>query len=188
MGVHVNDTSLFDQTIPFHVVWTPQTAASYLTDQEPDQLARRIQEAIFAGKIHADAREVPYRRTLHDNVFKIRYGGVDPKELPATETEYRMKPIDAIRWAIAAGIDVRPECLSRYHELTKPKKRATRSGPREATLYAVIAAMAKTLGYTPGKSLKAGQGKLKAIMVNTNLTEKTIREVIEQALHHHEDK
>ena len=131
---------------------------------------------------------MPYRRTLHDNVFKIRYGGVDPKELPATETEYRMKPIDAIRWALAAGIDVRPECADWYRDQTKPGKRVTRSGPREQTLFAVIAGLAKTLGYTPGVSHKAGQGKLKSITRNTDLTEKTIREVIEQALHHHEDK
>ena len=178
--------------IPFDELWTPDEASFHLTgtsDLEPN-----IRSAILADKLTAERREynrIP--RTLSmseqvDEAVREAIYGTSAKTEPTKIHEYRIKPTDAVEWAIAAGVDIRPECLSRYHELTKPKKRATRSGPREATLYAVIAAMAKTLGYTPGKSLKAGQGKLKAIMVNTNLTEKTIREVIEQALHHHEDK
>lgn len=102
--------------------------------------------------------------------------------------QWHIRPKAVIEWAINEGVTVPAEYLEWHQSLTKPKPKARAGGPREKTLYAVIAAMAKTLGYTPGMMAKAGQGKLKAIMVNTNLTEKTIREVIEKALQQADDE
>jgi len=138
--------------------WTVTEAACRLTaDQnETDLLALRIKDAIQGDQLKATAREIPYRPTLHDTVFKIRYGGIDPKDLPATETEYRIKPIDAIRWALDADIDVRPECIGWYRDRIKPGKRGPKGGPRDENVYKVIAGLALANGYRPGQ--KQAQG------------------------------
>jgi len=163
--------------------WSPDYAAAMLLPgadyKALAEMAKKIREAILSGKLEADRREP---------------AGVFRKDTPfdlvglLSHRQWYVRPKDVIAWALENAIDVPDEYRQWHQSLTKPKPKARAGGPREKTLYAVIAAMAKTLGYTPGMTTKAGQGKLKAIKVNTSLTEKTIREVIEKALQQADDE
>lgn len=162
-----------------HIEWDPRTAAEELSGwrlqpagtkadfKSINLLAARIREAILLGRIQQAGR-----RTYH-KPFDDKPGD-----------DYFIKPATVIEWALSEGITVPAEYQAWHESITRPVKRKPRpGGPREQTLYAVIAAMAKDIGYTPGDSSKSGQGKLKGIKRHTDLDEKTIREVITQALH-----
>ena len=110
--------------IPFDELWTPDEASFHLTgtsDLEPN-----IRSAILADKLTAERREynrIP--RTLSmseqvDEAVREAIYGTSAKTEPTNIHEYRIKPTDAVEWAIAAGVDIRPECLTQYHKLVTP--------------------------------------------------------------------
>jgi hypothetical protein len=93
-----------------------------------------------------------------------------------------IRPKFAIAWAMENNIPISSACAEWYAKVTKQKPKTGQPGPRDETLYRLIAAMARALEYTPGQGEKSGQNKLKMIRNHTALDSKTIRKHIEDAL------
>ena len=142
--------------IPFDELWTPDEMSDYLTGDY--DLVRDINAAILAGKLAAERREYKYTPPTPapwELAQRTMLGYTPEKIEPKTITIPQINPIDAVAWAINAGVDIRPECLDKYHELTKPDKRGPKGGARDLNLYKVIAGLALVNGYRPDAKKQA---------------------------------
>lgn len=168
--------------IPFDELWSPEETSDYLTGDY--DLVRDINAAILAGKLAAERREYTYTpgtKPPWELAHYAAFGHTPAKTEPKTVYEYLIKPLDAVAWAINAGVSIRTECLDKYHELTKPDKRGPKGGPKDETLYRVIAGLALAHGYK--RNSKNAQGWMSTISnESAGLDPKTIKGVIDAAL------
>lgn len=125
------------------------------------RLEGRIRSAILLGELKAE------RRTEYRN-------GV------AAGEDYYATPLDVLKWALDASLPVPPEYLAWYRKVTRPGKRGPKGGPRDETLYRVIAGLARAHGYK--RNSKNDQGWMAEIITLTGLDRKTIKAVIDAAL------
>ena len=153
----------------FSKIWSLSTAAEYLLGDEYElyksvDLVRKMRESALIGRLEIAVQNE-----------SLSYGIIS--------SQARMvRPIDVIAWAYENSVHVSPACAEWYARVTKKKPKSSQPGPRDETLYRLIAAMARALEYTPGQGEKSGQNKLKMITNHTALDKKTIRKHIVDAL------
>ena len=169
--------------IPFDGLWYPEECAEYLVNEYDSELEVALWRDIHAGMLPADKREGVYTPPKLDPLqmaAELRFGA-PAKWIPAKEYRYLVKPIDAIKWAVDAGIDINEQCREFYERVTADPKKKRQSGPREETLLRVIAGLAKAYGYDPTSGQRK-QNKLDEIVTHSGLDPKTIREAVKAAI------
>jgi hypothetical protein len=160
--------------------WCADEAALILlygtdTAGKDDQLIFRLTAELNTLAVRGDIEHQPYSE--EDARQMAERGEFPPLRLKATSV---------LEWALSYPdmVEVCDETKSWYSTKRqgKQKPKTGQPGPRDETLYRLIAAMARALEYTPGQGGKSGQSKLKMIKNHTALDEKTIRKHIVDAL------
>lgn len=105
--------------IPFDELWTPEEMSDYLTGDY--DLVRDINAAILAGKLAAERREYKYTPPTPapwELAQRAMFGYTPEKIEPKTITIPQIKPLDAVAWAINAGVVIHPDCLDEYEKVS----------------------------------------------------------------------
>ena len=165
----------------FNVPWYLTDAVDYLLNGGP------MHDGWWTGPLDKLGQSVldQLRRSIrqhqiqtHDN-FIVRY--LSDGSLQQQGPLPHVWPEDLIPWAIKMGIPVCSECTDFNKLLSNLSKRGAKGGPKDETLYRVIAGLALANGYK--RNSKNAQGWMSTITdQSAGLDPKTIKSVIDAAL------